>query len=122
MHAAAIVAAAGSGSRLGADLPKALVPLAGRPLVCTLHEVPMLRATRLLGRGVHHYTAVSDHVRDAWVAEGLPPERVTTVPNAVSGVTYALAGDAERDAARRDKVEARANHRGRARSRRKART
>ncbi|WP_346621512.1 2-C-methyl-D-erythritol 4-phosphate cytidylyltransferase [Blastococcus montanus] len=34
MHAAAIVAAAGSGSRLGADRPKALVPLAGRPLVC----------------------------------------------------------------------------------------
>ncbi len=34
MHAVAIVAAAGSGARLGADLPKALVPLAGRPLVC----------------------------------------------------------------------------------------
>lgn len=34
MHAVAIVAAAGSGSRLGAGLPKALVPLAGRPLVC----------------------------------------------------------------------------------------
>ncbi|MGY2082998.1 2-C-methyl-D-erythritol 4-phosphate cytidylyltransferase [Blastococcus sp. SYSU DS0539] len=38
MHAAAIVAAAGSGSRLGAEqggraIPKALVPLAGRPLV-----------------------------------------------------------------------------------------
>lgn len=38
MHAVAIVAAAGSGSRLGAErdgqaLPKALVPLAGRPLV-----------------------------------------------------------------------------------------
>lgn len=33
MPAAAIVAAAGSGSRLGAGLPKALVPLAGRPLV-----------------------------------------------------------------------------------------
>ncbi|RZU34324.1 2-C-methyl-D-erythritol 4-phosphate cytidylyltransferase [Blastococcus saxobsidens] len=33
MHAAAIVAAAGSGSRLGADRPKALVLLAGRPLV-----------------------------------------------------------------------------------------
>ncbi|MCA0144700.1 2-C-methyl-D-erythritol 4-phosphate cytidylyltransferase [Blastococcus sp. LR1] len=33
MHAVAIVAAAGSGSRLGADRPKALVPLAGRPLV-----------------------------------------------------------------------------------------
>jgi len=34
VHAAGIVAAAGSGLRLGADLPKALVSLAGRPLVC----------------------------------------------------------------------------------------
>jgi 2-C-methyl-D-erythritol 4-phosphate cytidylyltransferase len=32
--AVGIVAAAGSGLRLGADVPKALVPLAGRPLVC----------------------------------------------------------------------------------------
>ncbi|MGK5110646.1 2-C-methyl-D-erythritol 4-phosphate cytidylyltransferase [Geodermatophilus sp. CPCC 205506] len=34
MHAVGIVAAAGSGLRLGAERPKALVPLAGRPLVC----------------------------------------------------------------------------------------
>ena len=34
MHAVGIVAAAGSGLRLGADQPKALVRLAGRPLVC----------------------------------------------------------------------------------------
>ena len=34
MHAVGIVAAAGSGLRLGADLPKALVRLSGRPLVC----------------------------------------------------------------------------------------
>jgi 2-C-methyl-D-erythritol 4-phosphate cytidylyltransferase len=33
VHAVGIVAAAGSGLRLGADVPKALVPLAGRPLV-----------------------------------------------------------------------------------------
>ena len=33
MHAVGIVAAAGSGSRLGAGRPKALVELAGRPLV-----------------------------------------------------------------------------------------
>ncbi|WP_448625604.1 2-C-methyl-D-erythritol 4-phosphate cytidylyltransferase [Geodermatophilus sp. URMC 64] len=34
MHAVGIVAAAGSGLRLGADRPKALVPLTGRALVC----------------------------------------------------------------------------------------
>ena len=34
MHAVGIVAAAGSGLRLGAARPKALVPLDGRPLVC----------------------------------------------------------------------------------------
>ena len=34
MHAVGIVAAAGSGLRLGADRPKALVPLRGRALVC----------------------------------------------------------------------------------------
>ena len=42
MHAVGIVAAAGSGSRLGADLPKALVPLQGRPLV--VWAVECLRA------------------------------------------------------------------------------
>ena len=31
--ATAVVAAAGSGERLGAGTPKALVPLAGRPMV-----------------------------------------------------------------------------------------
>jgi len=34
VHAVGIVAAAGSGLRLGAESPKALVLLAGRPLVC----------------------------------------------------------------------------------------
>jgi len=42
VHAVAIVAAAGSGLRLGAERPKALVPLAGRPLVCW--SVDALRA------------------------------------------------------------------------------
>jgi 2-C-methyl-D-erythritol 4-phosphate cytidylyltransferase len=34
VHAVGIVAAAGSGLRLGVQMPKALVPLGGRPLVC----------------------------------------------------------------------------------------
>ncbi|WP_116449661.1 2-C-methyl-D-erythritol 4-phosphate cytidylyltransferase [Blastococcus litoris] len=42
MHAVGIVAAAGSGLRLGADVPKALVRLAGRPLVAW--SVDALRA------------------------------------------------------------------------------
>ena len=42
MHAVGIVAAAGSGLRLGAERPKALVLLAGRPLVCW--SVDALRA------------------------------------------------------------------------------
>ena len=42
MHAVGIVAAAGSGLRLGAELPKALVALDGRPLV--VWAVESLRA------------------------------------------------------------------------------
>lgn len=41
MTIAAIVAAAGRGERLGAEVPKALLPVAGRPLV--VHAVRMLR-------------------------------------------------------------------------------
>lgn len=42
MSVAAIVVAAGRGERLGADVPKALVAVAGRPLV--VHAVAALRA------------------------------------------------------------------------------
>jgi len=80
----------------------AVARAARRPLVVTLHEVPMLRFTRYVGRGVAHYTAVSDHVRDAWIAQGLPADRVTTIPNAVSGSAYPASGRAERDAAREE--------------------
>ena len=46
MHAVGIVAAAGSGLRLGADRPKALVPLAGRPLVAWSVDTLLGGATR----------------------------------------------------------------------------
>lgn len=45
--AAAIVLAAGSGERLGADLPKAFVPLGSRPLLA--HAVDALRASARIG-------------------------------------------------------------------------
>ena len=66
MHAAAIVAAAGSGSRLGADLPKALVPLAGRPLVCRAVET-------LLDGGVAEVVVVVPAAQRAAFEAVLPP-------------------------------------------------
>ena len=62
MHAVGIVAAAGSGLRLGADRPKALVPLGGRALVCW--AVDALRAG-----GVRDVVvAVPDEERGAFAA------------------------------------------------------
>ena len=65
MHAAAIVAAAGSGSRLGAELPKALVPLAGRPLVCRAVDA-------LLDGGVAEVVVVVPATRRADFEAALP--------------------------------------------------
>jgi 2-C-methyl-D-erythritol 4-phosphate cytidylyltransferase len=72
VHAVGIVAAAGSGLRLGADLPKALVPLAGRPLVCW--AVDTLRA----GGVAEVVVAVPAAERAAFLAV-LPPD-VVVVP------------------------------------------
>jgi 2-C-methyl-D-erythritol 4-phosphate cytidylyltransferase len=69
VHAVGIVAAAGSGLRLGADAPKALVPLAGRPLVVWAVET-------LLSGGVHEVVvAVPVEHRDAFAA-ALPGVRL----------------------------------------------
>lgn len=65
----AIVVAAGSGERLGADVPKALVEVAGRPLVC--HAV--------------------DRLRDA----GAAPVVVVAPPDAVTRTRQALGGAAD---------------------------
>ncbi|SFE12252.1 2-C-methyl-D-erythritol 4-phosphate cytidylyltransferase [Blastococcus tunisiensis] len=67
MHAVGIVAAAGSGLRLGSDLPKALVPLAGRPLVAW--SVDALRA----GGVAEIVVTVPPGRRDAFAAV-LPPD------------------------------------------------
>lgn len=67
-HVLAVVVAAGSGRRLGAHLPKALVQICGRPLVW--HAV-----TRLLAAGAERVvvTAPSAHVTEFDEAlEGLP--------------------------------------------------
>ncbi|MGY1830730.1 2-C-methyl-D-erythritol 4-phosphate cytidylyltransferase [Geodermatophilus sp. SYSU D01180] len=71
MSAVGIVAAAGSGSRLGADRPKALVELAGRPLVRWAVDT-------LLAGGVDEVVvAVPAAERDAFAA--VLPDRVRLV-------------------------------------------
>ncbi len=65
MHAAGIVAAAGSGLRLGADRPKALVELAGRPLVAWAVEA-------LLAGGVHEVVVAAPAEHREEFAAALP--------------------------------------------------
>ena len=91
MHAAGIVAAAGSGLRLGSDLPKALVPLAGRPLVRWAVEA-------LLAGGVTEIVVtVPPGQRDAFAAA--LPEGVRLVDggaNRTASVRAALAAVSDR--------------------------
>jgi 2-C-methyl-D-erythritol 4-phosphate cytidylyltransferase len=91
VHAAGIVAAAGSGLRLGADLPKALVPLAGRPLVRWAVEA-------LLAGGVTEIVVtVPPGQRDAFAAA--LPEGVRLVDggaNRTASVRAALAAVSDR--------------------------
>jgi 2-C-methyl-D-erythritol 4-phosphate cytidylyltransferase len=90
VHAVGIVAAAGSGLRLGADLPKALVPLAGRPLVTWAVEA--LRAG-----GVDEVVVAVPAGQRAAFAEVLPAG-VQVVPGGASrtaSVRAALAAAAQ---------------------------
>lgn len=94
MLRSAILTAAGSGSRLGSTLPKALVPLAGTPLL--VHA-----ARRLLASGevdVLVVTAPAAHVDDVRAALGglaAPdgtPASVTVVPGGASRQASVAAG------------------------------
>ncbi|MGY1679759.1 2-C-methyl-D-erythritol 4-phosphate cytidylyltransferase [Geodermatophilus sp. SYSU D01176] len=91
MHAVGIVAAAGSGLRLGADRPKALVPLAGRPLVTWSVET-------LLGSGVAEVVVAVPGDELAAFAAVLPPEVRIVVGGATrtASVRAALAVAGER--------------------------
>ena len=84
MHAVGIVAAAGSGLRLGADLPKALVSLAGRPLVAW--SVDALRA----GGVAEIVVAVPAGQRDAFAA--VLPADVRLVDGGASRTASVRAG------------------------------
>jgi glycosyltransferase involved in cell wall biosynthesis len=70
------------------------------PIVCHLHHRPNYQRVRLLGTGVAHYIAVSEHMRRVWVDQGLPADKVSVVHNAVPVLTYPYGGVPEQVAAR----------------------
>jgi len=84
---AGIVVAAGSGQRLGASLPKALVPLAGRPLIVWAVEL-MARAG--VAAPVVVYPAGYEDAFRAACAEILADESVSS--NLSSGLSSGLGG------------------------------
>ncbi|HWS58703.1 MAG TPA: 2-C-methyl-D-erythritol 4-phosphate cytidylyltransferase [Actinotalea sp.] len=90
MRAVAILTAAGRGSRLGADGPKALVPLAGVPMV-------VRAAHGLLGSGVVDHVVVTapvealEAVRDA-LATARPPVVAEVVAGGASRQASVAAG------------------------------
>jgi len=91
VHAVGIVAAAGSGLRLGADLPKALVLLAGRPLVAWSVDA-------LLAGGVAEVVVtVPSGQRDAFAA--VLPAAVRLVDGGASRTASVRAGLAAAGAA-----------------------
>lgn len=69
MSFVAVLVAAGSGERLGAAVPKALVEVAGRPLVAHAAE-------RLVEAGASHLVVVGPHAHLGSVLEAIPDSDV----------------------------------------------
>jgi glycosyltransferase involved in cell wall biosynthesis len=74
---------------------------AGCPIVCHLHGPPVYRRLRLLTTGVAHLLAVSEFVRKAYVAQGVPEHRISVLHNAADPEVYPVGGLSERATARR---------------------
>ncbi len=70
------------------------------PLVCHLHHILDPPALALVSRGVAHFVAVSEFMRDTWVDRGIRSERISVVSNAVPPALYPRGGLVERDLAR----------------------
>ncbi|MDO5025127.1 MAG: 2-C-methyl-D-erythritol 4-phosphate cytidylyltransferase [Trueperella sp.] len=99
----AVIAGAGSGTRLGADRPKALVLLAGEPLI--VHAVRTMRAAGVANVVVTVPAAVQDEFSQALAAAELSAELVVggssrqeSVANGLAAVTteFVLVHDAAR--------------------------
>ena len=87
----AILLCAGRGTRLGAELPKALVPLAGRPLFTWSLEALQQAAPELAAqlRGAAHTAAALDGIVAGSLEDGVASGRAE--PLVVAGSLYLLA-------------------------------
>jgi glycosyltransferase involved in cell wall biosynthesis len=73
----------------------------GAPLVAHLHHaLTSRRITPVIARGVDQFIAVSDFMRRHWIDDGLDPDRIAVVHNAVPAEQYPAGGDAEMQRAR----------------------
>jgi 2-C-methyl-D-erythritol 4-phosphate cytidylyltransferase len=81
----AVVVAAGRGERLGDERPKALVVVAGRPLVA--HAVAALRAT-----GIHHLVVVHTPGEEAAFRAAVADDRVSLTPGGADRSASVRAG------------------------------
>ena len=96
MHAVGIVAAAGSGLRLGAGVPKALVTLGGRPLVSWAVEALRAGGVVVFSSLTPHWTGpnTTDQMRSAYIVQYAPDG------------AEALRGDPSSPPIRRDPMDA----------------
>jgi glycosyltransferase involved in cell wall biosynthesis/O-antigen/teichoic acid export membrane protein len=76
--------------------------VAGVPIVCHVHQLPNFRLTRFLYTGVTSFVAVSEFIRDSWIARGIPPSKITVVHNAVSLEQYPFGGSEEKALVRQE--------------------
>ena len=74
--------------------------LSRAPVVCHLHEIRHARPGTFPNKHVRRFIAVSDFLRQQWVAVGLDPELIDVVHNGVSSDDYPAGGAVERAEAR----------------------
>lgn len=70
------------------------------PLVVHLRTHLHFPGVKVAGRMAAHFIAVSDFVRDHWIAAGVPASKITTVHNGIDPRAYPAGGVAEREQAR----------------------
>ncbi|MCL8026148.1 glycosyltransferase family 4 protein [Nocardioides bruguierae] len=73
---------------------------AGCPLVVHVRTHLPVPFLPVVGRAGDEYLAVSDFVRERWIASGLPAERITTLHNGIDPAAYPEGGLHERAEAR----------------------